>query len=363
MRAVLAFGAPGALRAVPRPASRRHIPTPIDTRKRVQRPALRRAVTQAYGGQHTDTAVEVTFVLQREVCYGQNVLLTGDCEELGAWDLSRSTRMEWSEGRNGEHHWSATITLPRGANVEYKFVIDDPRHPALWESCWNRKLTVSPSTTELYGYWNQPLEEDAEATAALEAAYTSPSSTSSTAYGGEASNGASNGKVNGWSDTRGRSPAARPAASSNGATTTGLSPEQRAFLERKAAEVRGSSSAPAHRSNGASAPPPRSLSPEQQAFLERKRREASGSPAARGRSQPSAPVRASSSSAPAQASVARSLSPEQKAFLERRERERSGSAAPRAASGRGAASSAGAAPAVGLTPDQQAFLERKRQQE
>jgi hypothetical protein len=62
-----------------------------------------------------------------QVCYGQNVLLTGDCEELGAWDLSRSTRMEWSEGRNGEHHWSATITLPRGANVEYKFVIDDPR--------------------------------------------------------------------------------------------------------------------------------------------------------------------------------------------------------------------------------------------
>lgn len=61
------------------------------------------------------------------MCFGQNVLLTGSSPELGEWDLSRAARMEWSEGRNGEHHWSASVELPAGADVEYKFVIDDPK--------------------------------------------------------------------------------------------------------------------------------------------------------------------------------------------------------------------------------------------
>lgn len=62
-----------------------------------------------------------------QVNFGQHVVLTGSSPELGEWDLGRSPRMEWSEGRNGEHHWSATVELPAGADVEYKFVIDDPK--------------------------------------------------------------------------------------------------------------------------------------------------------------------------------------------------------------------------------------------
>ena len=61
----------------------------------------------------------------RRVCFGQSVVLTGDAEELGGWDLGRAPRMEWSEGHNGEHHWTATVSLPAGATLEYKFVIED----------------------------------------------------------------------------------------------------------------------------------------------------------------------------------------------------------------------------------------------
>lgn len=42
----------------------------------------------------------------------------------------------------------------------------------MWESCWNRKLTVDARNTELYGYWNQPIEEEAYQADAAAAAST-----------------------------------------------------------------------------------------------------------------------------------------------------------------------------------------------
>ncbi|KAI3429224.1 hypothetical protein D9Q98_005323 [Chlorella vulgaris] len=75
-----------------------------------------------------------------------------------------------------------------------------------------------------------------------------------------------------------RAPAAsagRPASSSSG--STGLSPEQRAFLERKAQETRGASASASTQTRGRSkvasrgGVQPAGLSPEQVAFLERKR--------------------------------------------------------------------------------------------
>ena len=54
--------------------------------------------------------------------YGQRVLLVGSSQELGAWKLDAGLPLRWSE----EHKWSATVALPAGAAVEYKFVITDP---------------------------------------------------------------------------------------------------------------------------------------------------------------------------------------------------------------------------------------------
>ncbi|EFN51955.1 hypothetical protein CHLNCDRAFT_139626 [Chlorella variabilis] len=403
MRSTFALKAPCATaRAVPRSLGRPVIPSAMRQPRPLRQAGPPRSAIRAYGGGNVD----VTFTLQRKVCFGQSVVLTGDAEELGGWDLGRAPRMEWSEGHNGEHHWTATVSLPAGATLEYKFVIEDKNHSEpMWESCWNRKLTVDARNTELYGYWNQPIEEEAYQADAAAAASTYADNGLS--YTGSAANGSVNGKVklsaaaeaavsdiiaqaeatahvavpamagaavnggshkvNGW-ESRGRSPAPVGGA--------GLSPEQRAFLERKAAEARGASTMPA-RLNGA-APAAVGLSPEQQEFLERKRREASATPPptpARGRSpaptrgrspaptrgrspaptrgRSPTPVRASSSPASA------GLSAEQRAFLERKQRETSSSPAP--SRGRSPTYTPATTTAAGLTPEQQAFLERKRQ--
>jgi hypothetical protein len=69
-----------------------------------------------------------------------------------------------------EKHWQRIHLVGGGGRGGVAMAIITPPPPPpspacstpMWESCWNRKLTVSHSTTELYGYWNQPIEEEAE---------------------------------------------------------------------------------------------------------------------------------------------------------------------------------------------------------
>ncbi len=46
----------------------------------------------------------------------------GNLPQLGGWKLDRAVRMGWSAG----HVWSATVDLPAGASIEYKFAVRDP---------------------------------------------------------------------------------------------------------------------------------------------------------------------------------------------------------------------------------------------
>lgn len=46
----------------------------------------------------------------------------GNAPQLGGWKLGRAVRMRWSQG----HVWSATVELPAGASIEYKFAVQDP---------------------------------------------------------------------------------------------------------------------------------------------------------------------------------------------------------------------------------------------
>lgn len=99
-------------------------------------------------------SVNVTFTLRKEVCFGQQVLLVGSAEGMGGWQLEGGLPLTWSEG----HCWSATVPLPLGADVEFKFVITDPRHAPLWESGVNRSLMVSAGAASLAGAWEKPME-------------------------------------------------------------------------------------------------------------------------------------------------------------------------------------------------------------
>ncbi|KAI3430697.1 hypothetical protein D9Q98_005286 [Chlorella vulgaris] len=101
-----------------------------------------------------ESSVHVTFTLRKEVCFGQQVVLVGSAEGMGGWQLESGLALTWSEG----HCWSATVPLPLGADVEFKFVITDPRHAPLWESGVNRSLMVSAGAASLAGAWERPME-------------------------------------------------------------------------------------------------------------------------------------------------------------------------------------------------------------
>lgn len=57
-----------------------------------------------------------------QVEFGQDVLIVGSHETLGAWQLDGAARCSWKEG----DVWEASVDLPAGAELEYKFVVADP---------------------------------------------------------------------------------------------------------------------------------------------------------------------------------------------------------------------------------------------
>lgn len=57
-----------------------------------------------------------------QVNFGQELVLVGSADALGGWELARAPHMTWNDG----DVWTATIELPAGAHVEYKFALWDP---------------------------------------------------------------------------------------------------------------------------------------------------------------------------------------------------------------------------------------------
>lgn len=57
-----------------------------------------------------------------QVHFGQQVLLVGSVKELGGWDLATAVPLSWAEG----HCWTASVAMPAGEEVQFKFVVADP---------------------------------------------------------------------------------------------------------------------------------------------------------------------------------------------------------------------------------------------
>ncbi len=53
------------------------------------------------------------------MAFGEHLRVVGSHEALGGWEVGRAPALEWSEG----HVWTATLDLPAGEEMEYKFVI------------------------------------------------------------------------------------------------------------------------------------------------------------------------------------------------------------------------------------------------
>ena len=149
----LVTGAPAAnCRQLPPPAA---LPPAYATQ------ALHQAATVATTGACTHQHVPSKRPLSTRLCthspqvaYGHQLALVGDAESLGGWEVGHAPVMQWGEG----HVWTASLQLPAGAAVNYKFIVQrGPGQPPLWEECNDRTLSVRPDAAELSCVWAAPL--------------------------------------------------------------------------------------------------------------------------------------------------------------------------------------------------------------
>lgn len=84
-----------------------------------------------------DNTIDIVFYVSCQTNYGEEVRVVGNHWELGHWDPSRAPRMTWTDN----HVWVASISLPVGEPLEYKYVITGSDGQAkTWEPCENRIL-------------------------------------------------------------------------------------------------------------------------------------------------------------------------------------------------------------------------------
>ena len=63
-------------------------------------------------------SVPITFAYTNDVGNRYYLCVIGNCPALGDWDLTRAVPLAWHDG----NVWSATIAIPAGTELEYKFI-------------------------------------------------------------------------------------------------------------------------------------------------------------------------------------------------------------------------------------------------
>lgn len=88
---------------------------------------------------NANSELRVQFSVDCHTQFGEVVLLVGNTPTLGEWDPTKAVVL----GTNPEAYptWSATVTLPAGTALEFKYVIKKQDGSFVWESPqvqWNR---------------------------------------------------------------------------------------------------------------------------------------------------------------------------------------------------------------------------------
>lgn len=91
----------------------------------------------------TSSTAAVSFGVQATTAWGQNVFVVGDAAVLGGWDPARAVPLSSA----AYPVWRASVTLPAGSTVQYKYVRKDAAGVVTWESGANRTVTVPSSGT------------------------------------------------------------------------------------------------------------------------------------------------------------------------------------------------------------------------
>ncbi|WP_428963153.1 carbohydrate-binding module family 20 domain-containing protein [Micromonospora fluostatini] len=84
---------------------------------------------------------DVRFTVTATTSWGQNVFVTGDHPSLGSWNPANARALDPAS----YPQWQATLGLPAGATVEYKYLRRDAGGGVTWEGGGNRRATVPAS--------------------------------------------------------------------------------------------------------------------------------------------------------------------------------------------------------------------------
>jgi cyclomaltodextrin glucanotransferase len=79
------------------------------------------------------SALEISFILNGfNTAYGQRVKVTGNCSELGNWDLTKAFPLEYIN----ENMWLGNLPVKESAGklIAYKFIIEKPESGVLYEN-------------------------------------------------------------------------------------------------------------------------------------------------------------------------------------------------------------------------------------
>jgi alpha-amylase len=88
-----------------------------------------------------DGTVMVTFQVEAETVFGENIFVVGNVDNLGNWDPEAAVPL------SPENYplWQVQVELPVATSIEYKYIRLDEAGNATWESDPNRSLTT-PTT-------------------------------------------------------------------------------------------------------------------------------------------------------------------------------------------------------------------------
>ncbi|KAK0708998.1 Six-hairpin glycosidase-like protein [Lasiosphaeria miniovina] len=86
--------------------------------------------------------VIVTFNELATTTWGQNIKLVGNIAALGNWNTASAIELSASGYTSSNPLWTASVVLPAGQTIQYKFIKVQPDGSVVWESDPNRSYTV-----------------------------------------------------------------------------------------------------------------------------------------------------------------------------------------------------------------------------
>jgi alpha-amylase len=88
------------------------------------------------------STVAVTFHEAADTNFGENIFVTGSIAALSTWSTTSALPLTWISGTGTRGNWQATLSLPAGTAVEYKYIKKNGAGAVTWESGANRTLTT-----------------------------------------------------------------------------------------------------------------------------------------------------------------------------------------------------------------------------